>query len=49
MGNKINLQNLSTNQMAETEEAPKKNMCFTYTMMLGMLVFGSANTLLQNA
>ena len=30
--------------MSETEEK-KNNMFFTYTMMLGMLIFGSANTL----
>jgi len=26
----------------------KKNMTFTYMMMIGMLIFGSANTLVQD-
>ena len=28
-----------------SENDGKKNLCFVYTMMLGMLIFGSANTI----
>ena len=31
------------------EEEQKKNMWMTYGVMLGMLIFGSANTLIQDA
>jgi hypothetical protein len=31
-----------------SEEEKKKNMCFIYMMMGGMLIFGSANTLVQD-
>ena len=31
------------------QEEPKKNMLLTYTVMMGMLVFGSANILIQDA
>ena len=31
------------------EEAKKKNLCMTYTVMLGMLIFGTANILIQDA
>ena len=31
------------------EEEKKKNLCMTYTVMLGMLIFGTANILIQDA
>ena len=31
------------------EENKKKPMCCTYTVMLGMLIFGTANILIQDA
>jgi hypothetical protein len=31
------------------EEEPKKSMFMTYAVMTGMLVFGTANTLVQDA
>jgi len=31
------------------EEAPKKDLFMTYTVMCGMLIFGTANILIQDA
>ena len=31
------------------EENNKKKLCMTYTVMLGMLIFGTANILIQDA
>ena len=31
-----------------SEEEKKNNKCLTYTVMIGMLIFGSANTIVQD-